>query len=147
MTTSAGLILHSKPLPSLVSRMILASWLHVRQQTDGTILAATDFGGGEINDDPERGAIILLDLLKRNIRGCQNAEIARITTGYRPTPKDGFPIVGRAAECDGLYVATMHSGVTLAPAVGLFAADEIVNGRRDPLLAPYGLARFTTAPA
>ena len=42
----------------------------------------------------------------------------------------------------GLYIAVMHSGVTLAPAVGLFAADEILAGRRDPLLAPYGPARF-----
>jgi hypothetical protein len=26
--------------------------------------------------------------------------------------------------------------------VGLFAAEEILAGRRDPLLAPYGLSRF-----
>ncbi|MGO4842863.1 FAD-binding oxidoreductase, partial [Rhizobiaceae sp. 2RAB30] len=43
---------------------------------------------------------------------------------------------------NGVYVAVMHSGVTLAPAVGLFAAEEILSGRRDPLLAPYGADRF-----
>ncbi|MBC8035894.1 MAG: FAD-binding oxidoreductase, partial [Rhizobiales bacterium] len=39
---------------------------------------------------------------------------------------------------DGLYVAVTHSGVTLAPAIGLFAARELLEGRRDPLLASYG---------
>ena len=64
------------------------------------------------------------------------------TLGYRPMPSDGFPIIGRAAGVDGLYVAVMHSGITLAPVVGLFAAEEVLDGRRDPLLAPYGLSRF-----
>ncbi|RVC21869.1 FAD-binding oxidoreductase, partial [Mesorhizobium sp. M7A.F.Ca.CA.004.04.2.1] len=41
-----------------------------------------------------------------------------------------------------VYVAVMHSGITLAPAIGLFAAREILDGERDPLLAPYGLSRF-----
>jgi glycine/D-amino acid oxidase-like deaminating enzyme len=36
----------------------------------------------------------------------------------------------------------MHSGITLAPAVGRFAAEEILAGRRDPLLTPYGASRF-----
>ncbi|TIT27457.1 MAG: FAD-binding oxidoreductase, partial [Mesorhizobium sp.] len=44
---------------------------------------------------------------------------------------------------DGLYVAVMHSGITLAPAVGLFATREILAGERDPLLQPYGLGRFS----
>jgi glycine/D-amino acid oxidase-like deaminating enzyme len=39
----------------------------------------------------------------------------------------------------GLYVAIMHSGVTLAPAIGRFAAEEILSGQRDPLLALYGV--------
>jgi len=43
---------------------------------------------------------------------------------------------------DGLYVAVMHSGITLAPVVGLFAAEELLFGRRDPLLQPYGPDRF-----
>jgi glycine/D-amino acid oxidase-like deaminating enzyme len=37
----------------------------------------------------------------------------------------------------------MHSGITLAPAVGLFVAEDILTGRRDPLLAPYAPMRFS----
>ena len=64
------------------------------------------------------------------------------TVGYRPTPADGFPVIGRPAGTGGLYVSVMHSGVTLAPAVGLFAAAEILSGERSGLLSPYGPDRF-----
>ena len=50
--------------------------------------------------------------------------------------------LGSADGVGGLYIAVMHSGITLAPAVGLFTAREILYGERDPLLAPYGLSRF-----
>jgi len=63
--------------------------------------------------------------------------------GLRPIPADGFPAVGRAQGIAGLYLAVMHSGITLAPAIGRFVADEIVTGRRDALLAPYGPERFS----
>ena len=39
----------------------------------------------------------------------------------------------------------MHSGITNAPAVGLFAAREILEGERDELLAPFGMERFSQA--
>jgi glycine/D-amino acid oxidase-like deaminating enzyme len=42
-----------------------------------------------------------------------------------------------ARNRQGLYAIVTHSGVTLAPALGRFAADEILTGARDPLLAPY----------
>ena len=59
------------------------------------------------------------------------------TVGRRPTPADGFPAVGGVTDVPGLFVAVMHSGVTLAPAVGAFLAGEILDGTREPLLAPY----------
>ncbi|RUU51646.1 FAD-dependent oxidoreductase, partial [Mesorhizobium sp. M2C.T.Ca.TU.002.02.1.1] len=80
--------------------------------------------------------------MKAALRGADGLELDFHTVGYRPTPADGFPIVSRAEGVGGLYVAVMHSGITLAPAVGLFATREILDGERDALLAPYGLERF-----
>jgi glycine/D-amino acid oxidase-like deaminating enzyme len=57
-------------------------------------------------------------------------------------PKDERPIAGYAPGIEGLYVAVTHSGVTNAPAIGAFAADEILKGERNPLIRPYGLDRF-----
>ena len=50
--------------------------------------------------------------------GAAMPELDFHTLGYRPTPADGFPIIGRADGVDGLYVAVMHSGITLAPTLG-----------------------------
>jgi glycine/D-amino acid oxidase-like deaminating enzyme len=36
----------------------------------------------------------------------------------------------------------MHSGVTLAPLVGLLCANEIIGGHPDASLAPLRLSRF-----
>ncbi|TJV65553.1 MAG: FAD-binding oxidoreductase, partial [Mesorhizobium sp.] len=69
------------------------------------------------------------------LRGADGLELDFHTVGYRPTPADGFPIVSRADGVGGLYIAVMHSGITLAAAVGLFAAREILEGERDVLLA------------
>ncbi len=69
------------------------------------------------------------------------------TLGHRPVPEDGFPVVGRVDGIAGFYVAVMHSGITLAPAIGRFVADEIMTGRRDALLEPYGPDRISLAVA
>jgi glycine/D-amino acid oxidase-like deaminating enzyme len=64
------------------------------------------------------------------------------TLGHRPIPGDDYPAVGRVPGIAGLSMAVMHSGITLAPAIGRCLAREILTGQRDPLLAPYGLERF-----
>ena len=76
------------------------------------------------------------------LKGGEKLEFDSFTVGYRPTPTDGYPIVGRVNGHSGLYLAVMHSGMTLAPAIGLLATQEIVDGADAPLLAPYRLARF-----
>ena len=43
-------------------------------------------------------------------------------------PADGEPIIGPVAEVPGLYLAVMHSAVTLAAAVGRLVARELVDG-------------------
>ncbi len=56
-------------------------------------------------------------------------------------------MVGRVDGIAGLYVAVMHSGITLAPAIGRFVADEIMTGQRDALIEPYGPDRFSPTAA
>jgi glycine/D-amino acid oxidase-like deaminating enzyme len=141
--TPPGLIVHSRPHEKLLNGLVLAERLHMRQTAEGRIIAGSDFGGADPGMDAEATARELFSAMKRMLRGAGGLELDFHTVGYRPTPIDGFPIIGRAEGISGLYVAVMHSGITLAPAVGLFAAREILDGARDPLLDPYGLARFT----
>src|SRR5829696_6123273 len=71
-----------------------------------------------------------------------NVELLDTRVGIRPMPTDGEPIVGPVAEVPGLYLAVMHSAVTLAPAVGRLVARELVDGTVEPALAGCRLDRF-----
>jgi glycine/D-amino acid oxidase-like deaminating enzyme len=119
----------------------------MRQTAEGRIVIGADFGGADPGADAGATAHALFAETKAMLRGADALALDFHTVGYRPTPADGFPIVGRADGLAGLYLAVMHSGITLAPAVGLFAVDELLKGRRDPLLAPYGPSRFGQAHA
>jgi glycine/D-amino acid oxidase-like deaminating enzyme len=140
--TPPGLIVHSHPYKKLLNGLVIGDRLHMRQTAEGRIIAGSDFGGADPGMDAEATARELFAAMKSMLRDADRLELDFHTVGYRPTPIDGFPIIGRAEGISGLYVAVMHSGITLAPAVGLFAAREILDGARDPLLEPYGLTRF-----
>ncbi|CDX42838.1 conserved hypothetical protein [Mesorhizobium sp. ORS 3359] len=142
LDTPPGLIVHSRPYRKLLNGLVHAERLHMRQTAEGRIVAGSDFAGGDPGEDPEATARQLFAVTKAALRGADGLELDFHTVGYRPTPVDGFPIVGRADGVGGLYIAVMHSGITLAAAVGLFAAREVLEGERDVLLAPYGLERF-----
>jgi glycine/D-amino acid oxidase-like deaminating enzyme len=142
VTASPGLIVHTAPHDRLLSGLVMAPELHMRQTADGRIVAAADYGGTDPGADPDETAREVFGNLRRMLRGGDGLALDFHTIGYRPIPPDWFPIIGQPRTAPGLYVAVMHSGITLAPAIGLFAAEEMLTGRRDPLLAPYGLDRF-----
>jgi glycine/D-amino acid oxidase-like deaminating enzyme len=114
----------------------------MRQTAEGRLVAGADYGGADPGPDADATARRLFDSMKAMLRNAGRLEYEGYTLGFRPTPADGFPALGRPKGIGDLYVAVTHSGVTLAPAIGLFAAREILDGARDPLLAPYGADRF-----
>jgi glycine/D-amino acid oxidase-like deaminating enzyme len=72
----------------------------------------------------------------------KGAKIKEVRRGRRPIPRDGEPIIGFTPEVSNLYLATTHSGVTLTPIIGAFAAIEIAEGARIDLLQPFRIERF-----
>lgn len=138
----SGLLVQSHPHAGLVNHVVNSPGLHFRQTADGRIVAGADYGGSPPGEDGEATALLVFETLKAKLRGGDALQFARYSVGHRPTPADDFPVIGGIASRPGLYLAVMRSGITLAPAVGLFAAEEILTGRRDPLLAPYGPERF-----
>ena len=79
----------------------------------------------------------ILAALRNRLRGTKKARYDHLTLGYRPMPEDGLPVVGMSPGNASVYLAVMHSGVTLAPIMGRYIAREIIND--DPIdeLAPY----------
>ncbi len=115
---------------------IATPMMELRQTAEGRLLAI---------GDPDERAADVLDAMRSMIDTGAALQLESDAIAYRPIPRDGFPAVGRSAERPGLYTAVSHSGVTLAPAIGRFAAEELLTGERHPLLAPYGIDRFGPA--
>jgi glycine/D-amino acid oxidase-like deaminating enzyme len=138
-----GLIVHSRPHAKLLNGLVIAPHLHMRQTTAGSIIAGGDFGGSDPGSSPQSVADGLFAAVKAMLKNAEHLELDTYTIGHRPTPTDGFPIIGGVTEAPGLYLAVMHSGVTLAPLVGLLAANEILSGTADATLAPLRLGRFS----
>jgi glycine/D-amino acid oxidase-like deaminating enzyme len=145
IATPAGLLVHSKPAGEILHTLLQTPDLHVRQTSEGRLVAGADFSGSDPADDPQGAAAALYRKVQEMVIGAEHVEMDFHTLGFRPTPGDGFPMIGRPLTHEGLYVTVMHSGITLAPAVGLFATAELLEGKRDPLIAAYHPDRLLKA--
>ncbi len=143
MSAPPGLLVYTRPLGRILNGLVMAPEMHLRQTAEGRIIAGADFGGSDPGDDASAAAADVFAAMRRMLRSGESLALDFHSVGYRPMPADGFPVVGRIAGASGLYVAVMHSGITLAPAIGNFVAEEIMTGRRNLLLEPYGPQRFS----
>lgn len=138
---SAGPMVHTEPVPPVLQGILVTSELELRQTRAGQLIAAFDARNalpGGIDETAKR----LMDRIGSMLALERPPVLSRTTVGLRPIPGDGFPVVGAIPGVEGLFAAAMHSGITLAPVVGLALADEILAGRSEPLLAPYRPRRF-----
>jgi glycine/D-amino acid oxidase-like deaminating enzyme len=147
MANVPGIILHTTPVAPVVDHIILSPDIHFRQEPDGRLVAGEVFSGDgpgkdRITTDPAGLAEDVLARLRARLPGVADLRLDRVMLGLRPVPVDGLPVVGAMRGADGLYVAAMHSGVTLGPLVGRLAAGEILGGEGAALLAPFRPDRF-----
>jgi glycine/D-amino acid oxidase-like deaminating enzyme len=119
--------------------------MQLRQTLEGRLVAAAGFADTDPNADGAAATATLIDAMRRMIVSGASIAPDYHVIGRRPMPQDGFPVVGKVDAIPGLYIAVMHSGITLAPAIGRFVADELLTGQRDNLLAPYGPGRSIDA--
>jgi glycine/D-amino acid oxidase-like deaminating enzyme len=144
---SQGVLVHTRPQPKLIDRVVLAPKMHCKQKLDGRvvvggrIVAGVGTADGEAPIPGENGQRILREAA-RVLTGIRGVAVERVTVGYRVMPIDEYPVVGFSERCPNLYVAAMHSGVTLAPLIGQWAALEILDGARVSSLEPHRPARF-----
>jgi glycine/D-amino acid oxidase-like deaminating enzyme len=139
---SPALLLRFKTTGPLVKGIISNPEMEIRQASNRCLLAADDY----IDESPENGPDAIagrtLAAVKKRLHGAKGIELESVSVGIRPIPADGCPIVGFSARIDGLYVAVMHAGVTMAPAIGRLATTEILEGMRVALLDSCRLERF-----
>ena len=149
-----GATLLTQPLPPLFQTIaVLHSprerqpLINVRQLPSGAVMVQS--GAPDNTQEGDRGATdeevaqIAADA-RAVMPMLQDIDIVEVRRGRRPIPQDGRSIVGFAPEVGNVYVATTHSGVTLTPLIGTFAAIEIAHGARVEVLAPFRPQRFAS---
>lgn len=141
---SPALLLRFKTPGPLVNGIISSSDMEIRQASDHCLLAADDYIDESPDNGPDAIAGRALAAVKKRLRGAAGIELESVSVGVRPIPADGCPIVGFSPRIQGLYIAVMHAGVTMAPAIGRLATTEILDGARVKLLESCRLERFAT---
>jgi glycine/D-amino acid oxidase-like deaminating enzyme len=146
MLTRPGLLVTTKPVTARIRSIMVTPHGEARQLSDGRILASAVVNhqgdeSSEVTETAEDIAVRVLGWLEQMIAG-ENLEWDRLAFAYRPVPQDGLPVIG-ASGPNGLHIAVMHSGVTLAAIVGEAVAAEVRGqGGYDVLLSPYRPYRF-----
>ncbi len=133
------------PMPRLVNRVLWMPGVHLHQRDDGRIVLGEEDGPptneahaqrleGYPNDFPSREIALLH--ANRMVAAAQHylPDLTRVAfedvvIGWRPMPLDGFPVIGASPARRDVYLAIMHSGVTLAPIVGQLAASELLDDK------------------
>ena len=148
---SPGVVARTDPLPpTLMSVAALyappacdgESEVHVRQSVDGVVMIGEGTQESLSQDDSHEHAEELVTRAARYLPALDGTKAVPVPVGFRPMPADGLPITGFTGSVPNLYIALMHSGVTLAPLIGELAAMEILFDARVDTLDPYRLQRF-----
>ncbi len=117
----------------------------VRQSVAGSCLLGDsheDAGMNEATTTPVMGEIA------RRAVACfpflATTRVVRAWGALRIMTADGLPIYQESEACPGAYLATGHSGVTLAAAHGLVLAKWIADGALPPEMAAFSARRFNS---
>ena len=151
-----GLLLHTKPMPALVHRVVIGPDAHFKQYREGGMVIGDDFAPPpnavheylnhplDFPDDATRRLHEqrILKQAAEYLPAAEKAPVEKVTLGWRPMPKDGFPIIGPAGSCPNLYIVVTHSGVTLAAILGELVTQEILDRVSVAMLEPYRPSRF-----
>lgn len=151
--STPGVIAITKPMPPLLSRIIAAPGAHLHQRPDGRIVIGEQDGAPKNaahtmrlkdrpNQFPNRAfglqhAARMLSVAAQFVPKVADAEIEDVYIGWRPLPLDGHPVIGASPNRPDVYLAIMHSGVSLAPLVGQLAAHELITNTTVPRLSTF----------
>lgn len=155
--STPGVIAITQPMPRVMQRIIVAPGIHMHQRVDGRVVLGEQDGApnnaahaARLMDRPRRfpsrtlalaHAARMLKIGRRYVPPLRDATVDAVHIGWRPLPVDGHPVVGPSVARPDVYVAIMHSGVSLAPIVGELVAREIINNAPTSRLANYRPSR------
>ena len=149
-----GLLVTTPPVPNNLIRHLsftdTGGEFHFMPDFNGGLrLASDDVDGAIIADQsPAHLCYLALSLLRRmqefapDFGGEALIDDCNLAIGVRAYPADGISIAGALPGAGGLFVIATHSGVTLAPALGVLMAELIATGKTPEMLEPFALTRL-----
>jgi hydrogen cyanide synthase HcnC len=115
----------------------------LRQTDEGSVLVGDS--QEEAGFDDTVGLPVLATMAERAVRmfpALAEARVVRTWAALRVMSPDGYPVYEQSADSPGAWIATCHSGVTLAAAHALELAPQIAGGALDLQLEPFASNRF-----
>ncbi|SFF17871.1 NAD(P)/FAD-dependent oxidoreductase [Spirosoma endophyticum] len=142
LTKSPAILVSFHTSHPFVNRIVSSPSLELRAASPRLTLSAEDYLDDSIDNNPQAIARRCLNNIKGHWHQAGLLVLTNVAVGNRPIPEDGLPIIGRIPSIEGLYVAVMHAGVTLAAVVGRLVARELLSDQEEALLASYRHSRF-----
>jgi glycine/D-amino acid oxidase-like deaminating enzyme len=127
-----------------VARFLEYPVVTVRQTDEGTVMMGDSLEEVGFDDRPVAHGVtsVIADRAVRMFPRLASANVVRTWAGLRVMTEDKFPIYEQSGSCPGAFIATCHSGVSLAANHALVLAPMIAEGRLTPQLAPFSAGRF-----
>lgn len=153
MPPRPGLLVRSAPVAPALDAILVGPFGEVRQDGAGRIHLPVAVGhqgdaAEEVSAPPEELARAALARLDEQL-ALPRLEAREIALGWRPVPADGLPVIGawgpEAGGPEGLFVAVMHSGATLAAGVAEGLAREMAGAGEVELFAAFRPGRLAAA--
>ena len=145
MLSRPGMILTTQPVPRRLHHILAMPGQDLRQDATGRLIAPlAAHHQSDASDaapaDPQ--ALVAEGLARLNslFRGAPLLAADQTALAFRPVPGDGLPAVGPVLP--GLWLAVLHSGVTLGPLVAERLAAEVLGQGAAPMLLPFRPGRF-----
>ena len=140
-----GQILSLWQLKTALKHTIFGRDIYVVPKVDNTIyIGATVERVGFEKRNTAGGVLWLLQRALNLLPQLEGAELAHIWSGLRPASQDSYPILGKAAPWENVFLATGHGagGFELSAITGQTIAELMMTGRTPPLIQPFGIDRF-----
>jgi glycine/D-amino acid oxidase-like deaminating enzyme len=128
VASSPTFLMRVAAAPRLVRTILASPEFEVRENRDGELLMTAPFDE-EVASAPtlEQLAQHALERLQSSFGGSGSLRLLGHGVARRRMPAGG-PIVGYLTPDKSVYVAVMHTALTLAPTVGRLVANELVSG-------------------
>ncbi|MDR5701858.1 NAD(P)/FAD-dependent oxidoreductase [Agromyces aerolatus] len=148
---SPGVTVTTSPGTSNLTTMLHLPGLSIRPDHGGRLVIRNARADQQIDPDgwtlPDAAVAELIDQTAAGLTDVDPTAVRgeRVQIAARPYPFDGLPVVGHWDGLPGLYVMTMHSGVTMGAIMSRLAAEELTTDTPTPLLDGFRPARVIAA--